>query len=83
MADHWGRRERSAVMSVWEVRSAAVSSRLDAEDGIPAGRGGVWRSVRTTLLEGSFVNLAASMGPRKPAPPVMRMLFDIFWWFAL
>lgn len=66
-------------MSDCEVRSAAVSSRLDVDDEIPAGLEGVRRSVKTTLLEGSCVNLAASMGPRNPAPPVIRMLFDIFF----
>ena len=41
MAVHCGRIERSLVMSACEVRSAAVSSRLDVEDGIPAGLWGV------------------------------------------
>jgi hypothetical protein len=83
MADHCGRRERSLEMSVGEVRSAAASSRLVLDDGIPAGLWGVWRSVRTTLLEESCVNFAASIGPRKPAPPVMRMVFDMSWWSVL
>lgn len=76
MAFHCGRKERRRLMSSATVRLDAASSRFEASV-TPAGCGGVCRSVSTTLLVPSLRSLAASIGPRKPAPPVMRMLFMV------
>jgi hypothetical protein len=73
--------ESKLSMSEDFVISALMQKHL-AGSARPFGAGGSCKSVKKIRLEGSCESLAANIGPRNPAPPVMRMLLVtvIFVW---